>query len=123
VTLSELRVDEAYRGGHGLEARVVVRTLGGRVGDVGQIVHGEPLLSLRQPALVFLRRRPDGLRYVVGRAQGAYQARPDAAGVRRLRPNPGQCELTGFSADSAVARLSGLDLSEARRAIRGVAGR
>ena len=51
---------------------VWVRTLGGRVGDIGQQVEGEAVLAGKQPATFFLKRRPDGTYVIVGMAQGHY---------------------------------------------------
>ncbi len=58
---------------------VVVRTLGGVVGDIGQKVHGEAVLPLQSKVILFLRELPakvapsalPGARSVTGMAQGA----------------------------------------------------
>jgi hypothetical protein len=56
-----------------------IRTLGGRVGDVGQLVEGEASLSGAESSLVFLA--PHASDYVVaGRAQGQLLVRRDVHG-------------------------------------------
>jgi hypothetical protein len=50
-----------------------VRTRGGVVGAVGQWVDGEPILTIGQPTLLFLRRSGGNAFQVVGRAQGQYR--------------------------------------------------
>ena len=55
-----------------LQRRHPPRTLGGRVGDIGQQVEGEAVLAGKQPATFFLKRRPDGTYVIVGMAQGHY---------------------------------------------------
>ena len=45
---------------------------GGAVGDIGQHVDGEAVLTPETPALMFLQRRSDGTHAVVGMSQGHY---------------------------------------------------
>src|SRR6188768_1521564 len=51
VTYSRLRLDDTIHGPNG-EAETLVRTLGGRVGELGEIVHGEAELTLNETSLV-----------------------------------------------------------------------
>jgi hypothetical protein len=53
-------------------------------------------------------------------SQGHFPMRPDPKGTRRLAPSPRSFELVG--ADSAVERLSGRTLPEARELVRKAAG-
>jgi hypothetical protein len=79
VTYTRLRVDRSIAGQGASE--VVVKTLGGSVGDLGQSVSGEPTFRAGEPSIVFLRVvRPsatetwsvDKAFMVVERAQGQY---------------------------------------------------
>jgi hypothetical protein len=54
VTTTRVRVDRVVAGE--LAGNLEVRTLGGNVGHIGQILEGQPTFSLGVPSLVFLRR-------------------------------------------------------------------
>jgi hypothetical protein len=63
-----------------------VRTLGGVVGDVGQIVDGEAVLQVGKPTLLFLHATPNaGVYEVTARAQGQFVLAADGSGRVRLR--------------------------------------
>lgn len=98
------------------DSEILVRTLGGEVGDLGQLVHGEALLELGLASLLFLTAQQDGIRHVMGMAQGHYRVIPDAASVPRLRPSPRLPRLLSLQG-SAVAELSGRELGAARELI------
>jgi hypothetical protein len=85
VTYTRVRVDTVIddTGTTQAGSEVWVRTLGGAVGDIGQHVDGEAVLSPETRALMFLRRRSDGTHAVVGMSQGHY---PLAAPVRAGEP-------------------------------------
>lgn len=55
-----------------------VRTLGGVVGKVGQLVDGEAVLTKDKPALLFLRKLKAGSFDVSARGQGQYPVMVDA---------------------------------------------
>lgn len=57
------------------EGEVWVRTLGGEVGRVGQVVSGEATLAVGEKCLVFLTRSSDGVWLVTGMGQGHYPVR------------------------------------------------
>jgi len=115
VSYTRVVVDEDLDGtGDGV---CLVRTLGGVVGEQGQIVHGEAQLRDGGHALVFLRRSASGALVVTGRAQGHYPLRTDSRGVVRLRPSPVLPQLVG-EADGAVKRLVNRTLDEARSLVR-----
>jgi len=102
VTYTTVRVDAIVAGsaaelaGSGAPAQLRVRTLGGRVGGVGQLVEGEAALPPSRPALVFLAPAAPAasaapgasgasrVARVVGRAQGLLAIR-SAAGQEVLR--------------------------------------
>ena len=120
VTYSRLRVDESIHGPYDTE--VLVRTLGGRIGEVGEIVHGEAELALNESSLVFLRTNADGIEQVTAMAQGHYPLAVDLAGVARLRASrniPHLIPTGSASPTSAVSRLDGIRLTESRDLIQG----
>ncbi|MBX3181613.1 MAG: hypothetical protein KIT72_12910 [Polyangiaceae bacterium] len=114
VTYTRLLVEEAI-------ARLdpapelMVRTLGGRIGDTGQIVHGEAVLAAERPCVLFVGG--GDVLVVQGMGQGEY---PLVAGSseRRLALSPRLGELES-TAGSATVRLNRQPLSEARRRIQG----
>lgn len=110
VTDTRVRVDARVAGGP-TDGELLVRTLGGRVGDVGQVVHGEAALLLGEPALLFLRPLDGTLDVVTGMSQGHYPVRADDKGTRRLRASPRSFELTE-TRGSAVEALVGRELRE-----------
>jgi hypothetical protein len=116
VTETRARVEELVAGGDPDSSEVFFRTLGGRVGTLGQLVEGEAEFRLGEPALVFGRRVEPVMFSVAAMAQGHY---PIARGEqdRMLRASPKLPSLIGMSG-SAVARLSGRSLSEARGLVR-----
>lgn len=91
VTYSRVRVDDVIAGAAPASSRELrIRTLGGRVGDVGQLVEGEPLLVPSESSIVFLAARPSGTGLpialvVVGRAQGQLIVRRDVHGREIVR--------------------------------------
>jgi hypothetical protein len=112
VTYSRLRVDEPILGAS-TDSELLVRTLGGQVGDLGELVHGEASLALNEPCVVFLRQSAEGIDQVTEMAQGHFPMAMDAAGAPRLFASRNMPRLVGGSA-SAVGQLSGLRFSEAR---------
>jgi len=118
VTYSRLRIDENIHGASS-DSETLVRTLGGRVGDLGEIVHGEAELALNETCLVFLALDPNGVEFVTAMAQGHYPVARDSAGILRLRPSRNIANLVGRT-PSAVSDLSGRAFPEARAMILGV---
>ena len=80
-TYSRTYTDRTIAGVHAEERWV--RTLGGIVGDLGQIVEGEAVLTVGHPAFVFLRPGPLGAFEVCARAQGQFPLALDD--TKRLR--------------------------------------
>lgn len=117
VTYSRVRIDDAIHGPSG-DSETLVRTLGGRVGDVGEIVHGEAELALNETSLVFLTADSNGVELVTAMAQGHYPVAIDQAGVPRLQISRNMPHLLGGSV-SAAAQLSGKPFTEARALILG----
>ena len=115
VTDTRVRVEEKLAKGEGIEQELMVRTLGGSVGDLGERVHGQAQLLLGEPCVCFLLQAPDGLHYVNGMAQGHYPLR--GAATRRLVQSPDLAEIVDMSS-SAVKQLVGVSLSDASDRIR-----
>lgn len=122
VTYTRVRFDDHLAGETAAETELLVRTLGGRVGGIGQIVHGEAQLKAEEQSVVFLRARPDGSERITAMAQGHYPLRRDAAGAIRLHTSPFLPELLAPE-NSAVRRLPGLTVPDAARRIREASSR
>src|SRR5437879_5825656 len=87
VTEMRLRVEGVLALGAPPEAELTVRTLGGRLDGVGEIVHGQAEFEHGKLCLGFFERAPDGACWVTGMAQGHYPLETaDAALV--LHPSP-----------------------------------
>lgn len=115
VTYTRLRVHELLAGQDPKQTEVMVRTLGGRIGELGELVHGEALLQVGQRSVLFVTPVSTALA-VTGMAQGHYPLWRDA-GRERLRRSPEAAELVA-EAGAAVQRLHGLELGDARQLLR-----
>lgn len=73
VTYTRVKVEQGVAGDFGTGAEGWVRTLGGVVGKIGQLVDGEPVFTANKSSLVFLRKwKGSGTWEVSARAQGQY---------------------------------------------------
>lgn len=117
VTDTRVRIEEHIAKEELRESEVLVRTLGGSVGRLGELVHGQAQLVLGEPCVAFLLQGPDGLHYFNGMAQGHYPLSGDAG--KRLLRSPDLPELLNFEG-SAVKALVGSELAPARERIRTV---
>jgi hypothetical protein len=120
VTDTRVRMERTLAGVADSETELMIRTLGGVVGDQGERVEGEALLSLGESGLVFLVPLRSGEQGIVAMAQGHYPLRADAAGVRRLGLSPRLPRMLPSSAVSAGERLLGLSVEAAERLMRQV---
>jgi hypothetical protein len=77
-TYTRLTVDRPVAGDLAAGSSAWVRTLGGVVGKVGQIVDGEPVFVPGHASLVFLHAGPAGTFEVTARAQGQFPVVIDA---------------------------------------------
>ena len=116
VTYTRMRVHELLAGADPRQDELLVRTLGGRVGDLGELVHGEASLTLGERSVLFVMPTRDALG-VTAMAQGHYPLLRDAAGAERLRRSPEAAELLNEEG-SAVKRFTGMQVPEARELIR-----
>ncbi len=77
-TYTKVKVDESVAGDVGVGAEGWVRTMGGVVGKIGQLVDGEPVLVPGKQSLLFLRRfKVSDVYEVSARAQGQYPIKID----------------------------------------------
>jgi len=116
VTYTRVKASEILAGSDPGEPELLLRTLGGRVGDLGELVPGEAQLVPGQRSVLFAMPAGSALA-VTAMAQGHYPLARDSAGVERLHRSPQAVE---FKRDpgAAVERLSGLDVSAARSLVR-----
>lgn len=110
VTLTRVRVEEAVSGAE--DSEVLVRTLGGRIGDIGQLVDGEAELRVGERSLVFSHRFDAGLSGVTAMAQGHYPFDATSGEVRLVRSPRIGTMLKNQGA--AVEQLEGLTVRDAK---------
>src|SRR4051812_8728380 len=60
ITYTRVKIDQGVAGELGTGAEGWVRTMGGVVGKIGQMVDGEPVLSTGKPSLLFMRKFKTG---------------------------------------------------------------
>lgn len=117
VTYTRVRVEDPLRDGDDPGSEVLVRTLGGVVGKIGQVVHGEAEFVVGEPCVAFLTPLREGPLGVTAMAQGHYPLRSDLKGILRLTSSPELAVLLNEQS-SAVARLRGRTYDEAKTLIR-----
>jgi hypothetical protein len=120
VTYSRVRVDELVAG-RIATAEPTVKTFGGAVGTIAQVVGGEAELAPGTRWMLFLRESPDGTSSITARAQGQFAMTEKTASQWVLAPSPHLGHLVdprGVPAQrTAVAALQGLSLESAEQAI------
>ena len=116
VTYTRVRTDDVLAGADPRDSELLVRTLGGRVGELGELVHGEALLRLGERSVLFVMPSQSALA-ITAMAQGHYPLFKDARGTERLLRSREARELVN-EAGAAVQRLPGLQVSEARSLVR-----
>ena len=118
VTYTRLRALDTLAGAAPEQDEILVRTFGGRVGKLGELVAGEAQIAPGQRGVVFVTAARDALA-ITAMAQGHYPLARDGSGAERLQRSPQAVELLGVDG-SAVKRLHGLPLSQARGLLRSV---
>jgi hypothetical protein len=118
VTYTRVRALELLAGADPKQDELMLRTLGGQVGELGELVHGEAVLRLGSRNVLFVMPT-QGVLAVTAMAQGHYPLARDKVGTERLRRSPHATELID-EAGSAVKRLPGLELSAARSLLKPV---
>jgi hypothetical protein len=94
-TYTRVGVDRAVAGDLTAGTEVWVRTMGGIIGNVGQRVDGEAVLTVGRPSLLFLHAGPVGSYEVTARGQGQFPIVLDEQKTVRL--------MKSFSAGALVA--------------------
>jgi hypothetical protein len=121
-TYSRMHVDSPIVGKLDRDDELWVRTMGGIVGKVGQIVEGEADLTLGRPSLFFLRRSPAGIYVVSAHAQGQFGLYTDEQMKLRVRKSSAVGALfqprgTDGTAALAAEVIHGRTVAEAAQSI------
>lgn len=106
VTYVRIDVAQSIDGRPPATRSILVRTLGGRVGDIGQLVHGEARLTLEKPAVLFLQSSSNGVLSVAAMAQGHFPLKSDENRVSRLTLSPDMPYLLKNAASAAGQLVS-----------------
>jgi hypothetical protein len=106
-TYTRVRVDRAVAGDAAQGSSLWVRTMGGVVDKIGQIVEGEAVFVPGEPSLLFLRPGPPGALHVTERGQGQF---PILAGDALKPPRVMRSNAVG-----AIVPPQGLSSSPATR--------
>lgn len=115
VTETQVRIDGQLGLAAPSETTLTVRTLGGRLDGVGELVHGQAQLEFGRQCAAFFERAPDGICWVTGMAQGHYPLERSNASLV-LRQSPELPTIRDWE-QSAVKRLVGIRLDEAERLV------
>jgi hypothetical protein len=86
-TYTRVHVQRAVAGDVATAEEPWVRTMGGVVGKIGQIVDGEPVLARGQSSLLFLHAGPGTVLEVTARGQGQFPVVTDATAIAKLVRN------------------------------------
>jgi hypothetical protein len=117
VTTTRIEVQQSLDGRAPTDSHLYVRTLGGKVGEIGQIVHGEAELHRDKSAVFFLHEAIDGAYRITAMSQGHFGLIPDREGTFRLAPSPQLAEFVSRDPRSAVNRLRGKTISACEQLI------
>ncbi len=116
VTDTRVQVEATLAKGATLPTELDVRTLGGVVDGVGELVHGQAQLELGEPSVGFLVDA-GGVHWVTGMAQGHYPLRFEPGRDALLEASRNLPTIRDWEA-SAVRQLAGQSLTSARRLLR-----
>jgi hypothetical protein len=106
---TRVRVDRPVAGDLTAGSEAWIRTMGGVVGKIGQIVEGEAVLAPAQPSLLFVHAGPAGTLEVTARGQGQFPVvAPDAHSPPRVVQSQAMGALVQphLVASSRAARLA-----------------
>ena len=120
VTDTRVRVEDVVAKDAPRDGELLVRTLGGTVGERAALVYGEAALFLNQTSMLFMLRDAGVLR-VTGMAQGHYPLFADSNQALRLMQSAHPPELVG-EAEPAMHLLPGQELSHARALVQTALG-
>jgi len=119
VTYTRVEVTQPIDGRPPPDASLMLRTLGGRVGDIGQLVHGEARFEIGAASVLFVAPDEDGVFGVTAMAQGHYPLGTDPDSFVRLRASPNIPALVRVEG-SAVQRLVSRTVVEAEGLVSGI---
>ncbi len=119
VTYVRVEVTQPIDGRPPPDTSLMLRTLGGRVGDIGQLVHGEARFELGNSSVLFVTPDEDGVLGITAMAQGHYPLGADPGDAVRLRVSPNIPSLTRMEG-SAVQRLVRRTVVEAEDLVSGI---
>jgi hypothetical protein len=122
VTDTRVRVEDVLAKASPAQQLLTVKTLGGRVAGMGELVLGQAIFSSASSDVAFLKRGADGAHWFVGMAQGHYPLLAAADSEPTLRHSANLPEIRDFQR-SAVRELSGMRLSLARRLLQRASSR
>jgi hypothetical protein len=126
VTDARVQIDHVVANpgpGKALPSTVItVRTLGGTIDGISEVVFGEAVLREGSSTLLFLRQGSADYFGVPGMAQGEYVIQKDADGTQRLKQSRG-IDVIIHPEKSAVATLAGRTLKQAEAILSEVAGK
>lgn len=117
-TYTRVRVDRVLAGEPGRGGEAWVRTMGGVVGRVGQIVEGEAVLAPERPSLLFLHTAAtDPAVYeVTARGQGQF---PFVSAARLVRSGASGVLVRPRAPDAAADRIDGRAVDDVAREVAG----
>jgi hypothetical protein len=114
-TYTRVRVQRPMAGDLAAASEPWVRTMGGEVGKIGQIVDGEPVLARGQSSLLFLHPGPGTVLEVTARGQGQFPVVADEkANLRVVRSSSVGAVLAPRVAAGAAAPQLAADLVHGR---------
>lgn len=117
VTDTRVAVEEHVAKAVPAQSELLVRTLGGRLGGMGELVHGQAELAAGGISLAFLTPGPDGAQWVTGMAQGHYPVRGFGSAQARLSASGNLPSIVAWET-SAVKLLAGKRLADARSEVK-----
>lgn len=109
ATYTRVHVERVLSGT--LASEVWIKTMGGAVGDIGQMVEGEAVLRPGQTSVLFVSMYAGSL-VVTARGQGQFAIVKDSSGVLRLRKNMHAGALLAPNA-TTLARIRSISPSPA----------
>lgn len=111
ATVHRVVVDEVIEGAASAGDELLVRTLGGQVGDFAQRVFGEAELRSGEPSLLLLTRAEPELFVVTGMERGCFALSAGPDGVERL------AQRHAPTGDGNASALEGATMAQARTLI------
>ena len=105
VTYIKVKVVDDIKGSEGGAQEIIIKKVGGRVGDREMIVHGAARFTVGEKTLLFLGKDFKGFRSVMGLSQGKYRILRDQMTGEEVAENPTDPEI-GFVKKSADGKAT-----------------